>query len=340
MVGFVLLTYSRLIFPMIPLRKIFHQIPGLSALYPPPAAYAHLRKCLATSGQEDALRALLKTYPDAVRWEKPGDLQPLAYALWRKQTGSAAELIAADKTILADLNKDDHTPLMQAAVRGYPDTVSFLLQHGAEADAVNAAGSTALHLSAGHQLYWETIEPLLDAGADVKKPNAQGLNALQIAAGLSPRSFSKILEYDNDLSQRTKDGKTLAMLAAENGNRATLNQLLQAGADTQQKCNAGLTVMIYALKELQMECVILLLEHGMTVDPNHPRLKDMVERNNGHDPFTPVIEQQKEKRTEAEKIEKARILDGNINSLRNGTHAPITLRRVTFKKPPFKQGLR
>ncbi len=334
------MTYSRLTFFMTRLRKIFHQIPGLSALYPPPAAYARLRKCLDTPGQEDTLRALLKTYPDAVRWEKPGDMQPLDYALWRKQTGSAAELIAADKTILADLNKDGHTPLMHATVRGYPDTITFLLQHGAEVDAVNAAGSTALHLSAGHQLYWETIEPLVNGGADVKKPNAQGLNALQIAASLSQRGFSKTLKYDSDLTQRTADGKTLAMLAAENGNRATLNQLLQAGADTQQKCNAGLNVMIYALKALQMDCVILLLEHGMTVEPNHPRLKDMIERNDGHDPFTPVIEQQKEKRKQAEKAEKARILDGNINSLRNGTHAPITLRRVTFKKPPFKQGMR
>ena len=338
MVGFVLLTYSRLIFPMTRLRKIFHQIPGLSALYPPPAAYATLRKCLEKPKQEETLRALLKKYPDAVRWEKPGDIQPLGYALWCKQTDSAAELIAADKTILADLNEDGHTPLMHAAVCGYPDKVTFLLQHGAEVDAVNTEGNTALHLCAGHQLYSEVVDPLVNGGADVKKTNAQGLNALQIAAGLSKRSFAEIYKYDNDLTQRTPDGKTLAMLAAENGNRATLNQLLEAGADTQQKCNAGLNVMIYALKELQMECVILLLEYGMTVEPDHPRLKDMIERNGGHDPFTPVMEQQKEKRQHAEKVEKARIVEGNIESLRSGTHAPITLRRVTFKKPPFKQG--
>jgi|GEM_PF-2277900 len=322
---------------MTSLRKIFQQVPGLCALYPPRAAYATLRKCLETPGQENTLRALLKTYPDAVRWEKPGDMQPLDYALWRKQTGSAAELIAADKTILADLNKAGHTPLMHTAVRSYTDSVTFLLEHGADVDAVNAEGNTALHLCAGHQLYWQAIAPLIAGGADVKKTNAQGETPLQIAAAQSGPGFLQLMKHDTDSKQRDRFGKTLLIRAAENGNLNATKELLKAGADPKEKCNRGMNALIYAMVGLQEDCVIALLEHGMTVDITHPRIKDMIARNDGYDPFTPVLEQQKEKKAHAALIEKNRVINGNIETLRNGTTQPIKLRRVTFvKKPPFK----
>ena len=54
-------------------------------------------------------------------------------------------LIGADVNCAS--NKALLTPLMRAALNGKDDMVDFLLDHGAEIDAVNTNQDTALHLA-------------------------------------------------------------------------------------------------------------------------------------------------------------------------------------------------
>lgn len=93
----------------------------------------------------------------------------------------------------ADVNSD----LMDAARQGDTATVQSLLSQGANVNATDAHGGTALMVAAvnGHTA---TVQALIDAGADVNRAH----------------NF----------------GKTALMLATEKGHTAVVDLLVQAGA--------------------------------------------------------------------------------------------------------------
>jgi len=79
-------------------------------------------------------------------------------------------------------DKDGATALMQAAVSGYPEAVRLLLASKAQVDAVNGRGETAL-IIAVHNRDSASVRFLLDAGADPDRAdNLAGLSARDYAA--------------------------------------------------------------------------------------------------------------------------------------------------------------
>ena len=87
----------------------------------------------------------------------------------------------------AELNEraeGGETPLLRAAASGVPEMVAALLTHGADLNARDVDGNTALHLAAHCEncdLASEIILTLLDAGADAGLRNVQGLTPWDVA---------------------------------------------------------------------------------------------------------------------------------------------------------------
>lgn len=109
------------------------------------------------------------------------------------------------------------TPLMRAAMMGHMEMARFLLERGANINAVNSYGTTALILAAaeGHS---EMVKFLVQKGADINKKNDNGDTALIQAAYNGFRENVKILlEAGADASVIAGDGKTAADLAEERG---------------------------------------------------------------------------------------------------------------------------
>ena len=69
------------------------------------------------------------------------------------------------------------TPLLDAAMHGFPDVVEALLDHGADLQATNCSHFTALHWAAwaGHA---EVVKRLLARGADVHYVDDSGYTPL------------------------------------------------------------------------------------------------------------------------------------------------------------------
>ena len=85
------------------------------------------------------------------------------------------------------------TPLMQAAWFGRPETVSLLIEHGAELDAVGGPmGLTALATAAQYSSNPQTIQALLNAGADPSIKSNNG-TALDIARSRTDDAAKQIV---------------------------------------------------------------------------------------------------------------------------------------------------
>jgi ankyrin repeat protein len=180
---------------------------------------------------------------------------------------------------------DGNTLLMQTALYAPRADIEFLLAHGAEVNAANKAGHTAL-MRAMPDL--AKIQLLVEHGADVNAVSSGGMTPLLIAAHI--RSAEEVVRY---LIQKRADFKAIngqgldaVMSAAGEGAIGTLKILLDAGAsgaseaknrpiprttrmsvldqetlDRLRKRAEGVTALMSAARADCEACVRLLLEH-------------------------------------------------------------------------------
>lgn len=124
------------------------------------------------------------------------------------------------------------TPLMEAAEAGAEDAVHWLIAHGADVNAADAKGDTALHLAC-RDSNLAVVQALLDAGADV--------------------------------NARTEEEGTPLLIASYFSSAAVVEALITAGADVHAADQDGFTPLLGACWEGRTETVRVLMDHG--VDP-------------------------------------------------------------------------
>lgn len=130
------------------------------------------------------------------------------------------ELWIFDPAIVASRSGDGFTPLHLAAFFGQVEAVAFLLERGADVDAVGTGWmtGTALHAAASGR-HAQVISVLLGAGALPDIRQSGGWTALHAAAlnGDVP-STRLLLEAGADPAARNDDGVDAAVLAQRSGN--------------------------------------------------------------------------------------------------------------------------
>jgi ankyrin repeat protein len=150
------------------------------------------------------------------------------------------------------------TPLMYAVLYGDADAVRLLLDNGADPNARNEAGASAL-LWAVDDL--EKTRVLLQRGADVNARSDDGRSALSIAASRfgSLAVVSILLDAGADPSVKSPSYKgplTPLGEAADVGDEAVVRLLIERGANVK---SAGPLPLIAALKANDARCVDLLI---------------------------------------------------------------------------------
>ncbi|CAG0996156.1 protein phosphatase 1 regulatory subunit 27 [Burkholderiales bacterium] len=155
--------------------------------------------------------------------------------------------------------------LIEAAAGGDLARVRELLASGANADARDAGGATAL-MHAAHAGRLDVVRALLDAGADANATDERGWGALAKACHNADldRGFADVVALlagrGADVEAPIGYGIRPLMLAAGYGETAVVEALLAAGADVVARNEGGLTALMMVKEKFYVDVINLLHE--------------------------------------------------------------------------------
>ncbi|KAF5284150.1 hypothetical protein FQR65_LT00150 [Abscondita terminalis] len=141
-------------------------------------------------------------------------------------------------------NKDDKTPLHEAAQFSRSDIVNILLEHGAEVNALKRSDWTPLMLACTKltDSSYKCVELLLQNRALINAENKDGWSALHLISREGCEEIFKLLcKYGLDVFAVTKNGRSALHIASLHGNLDIVKMLLHLGLPVDNVDNCGNT---------------------------------------------------------------------------------------------------
>ena len=150
-----------------------------------------------------------------------------------------------------------------AVMRGDAEALAALLERGADVNARQADGATALHWAA-HRDDADAVRRLLAAGADVTAANRAGMTPLLPASVAGNAEMIRmLLEAGADPNETFSNGETALMLAARTGRADAIEALIEHGAEIEaREALRGTTALMWAAAYSNPEAVRALLAAG------------------------------------------------------------------------------
>ncbi|XP_018569984.1 ankyrin repeat domain-containing protein 16 [Anoplophora glabripennis] len=221
-------------------------------------------------GSENALQELFETEPTFLWSEsynsRTGD-SVLHYAARLGLINILESIIVMCKCKCVDLkNKDDKTPLHEAAQCSQYRACEILLEHGANVDTLKRADWTPLMLACtkiiGEDSY-KTVNVLLENNALVECKNKDGWTAFHLVCRSGDLTILKMLLRKNvDVYQETYNGRTGLHIAALHGNLEIVRILLDLELEPDRTDSCGNTALHDAVLGDNIEVCKLLINYG------------------------------------------------------------------------------
>jgi uncharacterized protein len=171
--------------------------------------------------------------------------------------------------LLTGFGPQNDPPLVQAAKQGKADEVRELVRQGADVNAAQGDGMTALHWTAARNDVG-SAEMLLRAGASITaETRIGGFTPLLIASQSGSTDVLRLLlEAGDDPNARTTTGGTTALqLAARSGDAQAVELLIDHGAEVDAREHSqGHTALMFAAAHNRPEAARALIARG--ADPS------------------------------------------------------------------------
>ena len=162
----------------------------------------------------------------------------------------------------------DDSALLAAAKRGDHEAIGALIAQGADVDAAQPDGTTALHWAA-HRGDLRSVRALLGAGADVAATSRYGIAPLWLAAEDGHASVvAALVEAGADPNTTRGDsGETVLMIAARGGHADVLRRLIAHGAEVNRReAVRRQSALMWAAAERRPEAVRVLAGAGADLE--------------------------------------------------------------------------
>lgn len=176
-------------------------------------------------------------------------------------------LVVASRPALPSAAPLGESAVADAAMRGDTDRIRALLRDGADVNAAQGDGMTALHWSALNGNL-ETMNVLLYAGATTEPLTRVGrYTPLHLAASRGhAASVARLLEAGARPNPVTETGVQPLHLAAQAGNPEAVEALLARGADVNARDGThGRTPLVFATAHNRVEAMKVLISKGADV---------------------------------------------------------------------------
>ena len=195
--------------------------------------------------------------------------------------------IRADRAVyllllaVAPLLAEENARLAEAARMQNGQELRELLRQGADVNAPEADGATALHWAA----HWDdrnAAQSLIEAGANVNARNELGMTPLLVAcANGSAPMIEKLLGAGADPNIAAPDGEMALMMAARTSTPGAIEALVAHGAKVNARENSrGQTALMWAVAEHRPDIARVLIAHGADVNARSAVTQELIYREN------------------------------------------------------------
>ena len=166
-----------------------------------------------------------------------------------------------------------NTALMWAASEGYPAIARLLIDYGADINAKNAAGYTALMFAAEgdhREILLNLLDhPDLDPNAIGDRNNYQETVLMAATRHGQLDIVQRLLKMGAEINATNKIGDTALYLASERGHLYVVKVLCELGANVNTANLGGWTPLMMASALAHLEIMQVLLDYGADYRPQN-----------------------------------------------------------------------
>ncbi|PVD36268.1 hypothetical protein C0Q70_03246 [Pomacea canaliculata] len=217
------------------------------------------------SGQAQIIKSLIDNKAELNRVDSKG-FSSLCYACNRGQKEVVDILLSHGANVNIKTKVGDMTPLLLACQMDFPDIVRRLLQEGANLEAEDAEGRTALH-AASNGSSVDLVKLLVTRGARIDHRDKSGWTPLHFACQRGDQNVvDLLLEKSSNVDVTTSDDVTPLHIASSHGHAGAVEALIRKGANLAFKDKTELTALHFAAYYGKKNVVEVLVKEKVSLD--------------------------------------------------------------------------